>query len=207
MLLVAIQPPLAIAIMETEVYQIAPKNGTNIQELAKDGELLALREKLELPALELQNPNAEFFRFRKMTEDESNVFKVLFPVETEVEKYKEFLPLEVLQALEEFKATCPHRMVKPAMVWHAKDYDPDPILSIAVRTEYDKYEFPDAVYLIARWGEALLPMEQLERMAFQKWKAKRLTDLRRITREVASLLLDTQEAECVTTVSNPYFSA
>lgn len=191
--------------METEVYSIQPKNGSDIQELAKDGAMLSLREELGLPELQTKEAGGDFFRFRKMTEDENKVFSVLFPVKTKVAEYKELIPLEALQALKEFQDTCPHVIHGSPVVWHARDYDPDPILSVEVKTDPNN-EWARAVYLVARWGEALLPMEQLERMAFDRWKNKRVEALRKGLRDIKVALEDAEEALTIGTISDPYIS-
>lgn len=185
--------------METITYQIQPKDESNIQELAKEGELISLREELGLDPLKLKDKNSDLFRFRKITEEEHNIYSVLFPQKAAINDYDQFIPLDVLSALKEFKETCPYRIVDDKFtVWHAKDYDPDPILTASVRTENDEYSFANAVFLIARWGEALKPFEELKEIAFKKWKNARLHNLKSTVRKINNLIEETEGCEFIT---------
>jgi len=191
--------------MITEIYKIEPTNGADIQQLAKDGENMSLREELGLAPLKLKDENADFFRFRKMTEEEGKVYKVLFPNKTSINKYREFIPNDVLGALVEFKRTCPHHHVKEAQVWHVKDYDPDPILTVDCRTENDEYEFSNATFIIGRWGEALEDFATLKAKAFSEWKSKRTDKLNRIIEDVQLELRKTERALSIGKVEEPSY--
>ena len=191
--------------MITEIYKIEPTDGSDIQQLAKDGENLQLREELGLDPLPLKEDNADFFRFRKMTQEEGNVYDVLFPEKTSISLYREFIPNDILQALVEFKNTCPFYHIQEAKVWHAKDYDPDPILTVSCRTEKDDYSFVNATYIIGRWGEALESFATLQAKAFKQWKEKRITQLSDIIEEAQLALRKAEKAQSIGKTGSPSF--
>lgn len=151
--------------MQTEVY--ARCTPDELQTAVEDGEALLLREKLGLP--EVVKP----YRFRLLTAEEQMVFKTLFPVSTKLEHFEEYVPSEALEALIEAKDSCPWRMVESPLVWHAKAYDPDPVLLLPIRQANDAYNWPTGYVLVARWGAALENFATLAAKAFVKWKEDR----------------------------------
>mgnify|MGYP003627735045 CR=1 FL=1 len=187
--------------MITEVYTIE-QEGFGLDALVADGENALLRDSLELPEMKLKDSNAAPFKFRPITETESKVFKILFPVDTALEKYDSFVPNEVLEALKDFRDTCPTRLQGAPRVWHAKDYDPDPVLVQGFQENPD-YNFTSGYYLIARWGKALLPFEELEFTAFHHWRAQRLNKLRAMKQELKAAIKLTKNSESINGDVNP----
>ena len=187
--------------MITEVYTIE-QEGFGLDALVADGENALLRDTLDLPEMKLKDSNAAPFKFRQLTENESKVFKVLFPVGTALEKYYSFVPNEVLEALKDFRETCPTRLHGSPRVWHAKDYDPDPVLVQGFQKNPD-YNFASGYYLIARWGKALPPFEELQYTAFHRWRAQRLNKLRALKQELKAAIKLTKNSESINADIDP----
>lgn len=162
--------------MKVETYEVEVLEGDTIQQLAQEGEALTLREELGLADISKKEGNENIFRFRSITEEEKATYSILFPKEIDVKKYDKFIPLEAMQALKEFKETCPHKIVT-IKVWDAKDYDPDPVLIAGCYVGSDDYSFVNKEFIIARWGLALKPLEELIPMAIKKYWTKRRAKL------------------------------
>ena len=156
--------------MLTEIYKQTSLKPDEFKALLEDSVTSDLREELGLKPADI-TPEGGVFSYRKITQEESNVYSILFPVKTEIEHYTDFLPVEVLEAYADFKKTCPRKVVS-VEVWHAKDYDPDPLLVIGTR-EHDKYNFASEHYIVARWGDSLAPFPELATKALDIWKGKR----------------------------------
>jgi hypothetical protein len=154
-----------------------------------------------LPPVELKN-NAPF-RYRLITSEEKKVFQVLFPKITELNKYTDFIPNEVLEAMKEVQDTCPFKLVSHPYVMSPKEFDPDPVLVCPVRTVDDKYNFSNAEILVARWGSSLLPFEELREKAVKLWKASREIALRKIQRRVESELADLSLRQDISDIELP----
>jgi len=180
--------------MQTQVY--ARCTTDELQAAVEDGEAMLLRERLGLP--EVEKP----YRFRLLTEEESMVFKVLFPASTNIENYKEYIPSDVLEALIEAKGSCPWRMVESPVVWHAKAYDPDPVLLLPIRQANDAYNWPTAYVLVARWGDALEDFAVLAAKAFVKWKENRRNEVLGALHKAESELKKLEAANAIYTTSS-----
>ena len=89
--------------------------------------------------------------YREMTAKEFRVYRELFPVETEIGQYDaSFIPLRVLQVAAHAKQLGYYQQI---YVWSENTRPTDPIL--VGKISYDKY------HILARWGEALAPFEEL----------------------------------------------
>jgi len=181
--------------MITETYKIT-KNNSEIEEMLEDGNIQLLREELGLPPVTRKEAAAPF-KFRPITKEEMNVFKILFPKETLIENYKEFIPEEVLQEVADFKQTCPFRELR-FKVMSPKDYDPDPVMVCDLRDTNDEYSFANKTYLIARWGDALKPFEQLKEIATNMYKKQRAIALKAILRDAQYGLTELEDIEMAT---------
>jgi hypothetical protein len=150
--------------MQIETYEIEEVQG-ELGVMAADSEALELCEKLGLAGqLELSNKETDTrFPYPKLTAVQQTVFKALFPEETALERFSSgIIPLRVLQVA----AFCKEQpLIKKIVVWHPQDVKKDPVL--LGRTA----EYGGDYFLLARWGEALLPFEKLQEMALPIIKA------------------------------------
>jgi hypothetical protein len=91
-----------------------------------------------------------------MTALEAAVYGTVYPQATGVERYSAGpIPLRVLQVIAHART-----LFEKVVIWHPKEYDPDPVL-VGINGEYSKEE----VFLLARWGDALAPFEELQERA------------------------------------------
>lgn len=187
--------------MITELYRITPLPLDELTALVEDGDNSLLRESLGLPPVELKN-NVPF-RYRLITSEEKKVFQVLFPKITELNKYTDFIPNEVLEAMKEVQDTCPFKLVKTPYVMSPKEFDPDPVLVCPVRTVQDAHDWTNGEILVARWGTSLLPFEQLREKAVKLWKSAREIKLRQIQRQIENELSDLSFREEITEIDLP----
>lgn len=97
--------------------------------------------------------------YRAMTAEEGAVYRACFPETSALEKFRQSaIPLRVLQV-----AAHAAPMFELLEVWHPKEDRDDPLL-VGVRKD------PEATYrrqqfVLARWGEALVPFEELRTRA------------------------------------------
>lgn len=185
--------------MITEVFKTAVSH-SELEALVNDGETILLREKLGLPSVE------KISHFRLLTEEEARVYKHLFPQDTPISRYHDFIPVEALQALDDAINNCAYPKQSEARVWHAKTYDPDPVMLLPVRFSDTQYTWPDGHLLIARWGDALEPFEVLAKKAFEKWKAERLRQLALIKHKLAGEFEALSQATAIYSNNDPSLS-
>lgn len=151
--------------------------------LAADHEALELIDSLNLVGqLNLTNRDTvERFPYRKLAKTEAQVFGVLCPQRTKLESYSDgIIPLRVLQVAAHVQRTgyCDY-----LEVWHPENADiKDPFLIGCKKSGYD-YER----YLLARWGEELLSMEEMAACAKKIWAQKLKVHVGKIQREVEAL--------------------
>jgi hypothetical protein len=101
--------------------------------------------------------------YQKVDPRSQRVFEMLYPVKREFREYDAgTLPLEVLQEIQR----CQQNEWFPKIeVWY-DDKSPDPFL-----IGYDSKEWSANKFIIARWGDELLPFEQLVTKAIARFKA------------------------------------
>lgn len=128
-----------------------------------------------------------------MSDGENRVYGACFPVHDDVAKYSAgIIPIRVLQVVEHAKP-----MFEKIEVWHDKVINPDLVLVGVV--SYNKYR------LLARWGEALVPFEELlqkaQKLLEEKWK-------RILTRKVkdSQAMLDNLTSEVGAHLASDYVS-
>lgn len=153
--------------MLVETYEI--ENAVTNDELTAllaDGETQLLVEELNLTGQqELFNKVSEggvatkLHPFRRMTQEEVFVYKTLLPETCSLTNYKDGpIPLEVLRLAKQVR-----ELYQPDMayleVWKPKPGCVDPIL-VARKSNY-----ADPVFIIARWGESLIPFVELREQA------------------------------------------
>ena len=187
--------------MVTEIYTVEQK-GTELEDLVKDGDNQILREELGLSPISTGEKTGAPFKFRRITDEESKVYKFLFQQEVKLEDYDEFIPNEVLEAIREFKDSC-QKEVRGFVVWKEKDHDPDPVLLANIIN--DKYSWNDSVYIVARWGSALAPFKELKEKALKEWKAKREESLTEIVEQAKIELAKTKKTQTIGELNMPTF--
>lgn len=151
--------------MQVEKYRVERPSEDEMSNLANEGNITHLREELGLDT----GQEKGICPFRKISKQERLVFSWLFTRAKDLTNYDDFIPAEVLEAAVEFRNTFGGRLLC-FKVWFTAEYDPDPVLVAECRSEEDGYTFPESVYLIARWGDALKPFEELEKMAVKLWR-------------------------------------
>ena len=187
--------------MQTEIYSITPLTTDELTSLIEDGNNSLLRESLGLPKIETKESAP--FRFRFITDEEKKVFSVLFPQRTKLQDYQLYIPNEVLEAMQEVQGTSPYRFVDSPYIMSPKEYDPDPVLVCPVRMSNDQHTFPQAEILVARWGTALLPFEELRVKALSIWKSRRAAALKKVQRQLTDAMADLSDLQEITDLSEP----
>ena len=128
-----------------------------------------------------------------MSDSEMRGYGACFPVHDDVAQYSAgIIPIRVLQVVEHAKP-----MFGKIEVWHDKVIDPDPVL--VGQVSYNKYR------LLARWGEALVPFEELlqkaQKILEEKWK-------RNLTKKIkeSQAMLDNLASEVGAHLAGEYVS-
>jgi len=159
------------------------------KECEKSEEALALIEKLGLKGQsELTNDKGERFPYRKMSVQEFRVYSELFPAHSKIEDYSDsMIPLRVLQVAAHAKEL---GIAKEIQVWGERGKPVDPILVGTVG-------YNEPPFLLARWGEALAPFDELYEKAkkkmVEKYKAeaaKKIADMKAVLEAPESLALE-----------------
>jgi hypothetical protein len=193
--------------MKIQTYEIE-ETSSEIATLAADGEAMQIIDSLNLVGqLGLTNKETDTrFPYRKMTKAEREVFGVICPYKTRIENYSDgLIPVRVLQVAAHAAATQHCDWLE---IWHPESSDiKDPFLVGRIGSKQSN-GYTDSFYLLARWGEELLPFEQMEAIA-QKIKARQLVaKLKGILAEVQADLatvVAAQEAGDVPLHSSPYY--
>lgn len=172
--------------MKIETYEIEAIDQNEIQSLAAEGEALQLIESLGLSGQQtLMNPETKtLLPYRHMTAEEQFTYSVLFPQKSEVAAYKAgAIPLRVLQIIAHVReANIPDMCYLE--IWYPKDVKDDPVL-IARRNYYS-----GPIFILARWGDALFPLETLFEKAKIQCHALTRAKLVKIQNSVAAALAD-----------------
>jgi hypothetical protein len=167
--------------MKVETYEIAEVKEETEQQNA---EAVQLCEQLGLTG-QLKKSTAETavrFPYRLMHDDELFIYGILCPEQSDVHSFSnEPIPLEVLKTIAYVKSL---GVFKVLMVWSASSKAvKDPVL-----VGYIESQWHGSPYLIARWGEELLPLEVLLPDALKKWWTQRRSALRQIEQQVKAEL-------------------
>lgn len=170
--------------MQVETYEVELVDQDEMQQLATDGETSMLIESLGLEGQKslTNKEKGTVTPYRVVSAEERFVFRTLFPNQTKVESYKDGpLPLRVLQVIAHVR-----ELNIPDMgyfeVWHPNVGIDDPVL-VARKSSYY-----DPVYLLARWGNALLPFETLKAQALVVAKKTYAIGIRKAQKELATAL-------------------
>jgi hypothetical protein len=173
--------------MQVETYEVELVSQDEMQSLAADGEHAMLIESLGLSGQQklIGGEDIKPFPYRIMTQEEQRVFQILFPQQTKLEEYSsELIPLRVLQVALHAKST--DFLDKGLFVWSPKDSQVDPVL--LGKASIPGSTWGERIYLLARWGSALLPFPTLVAQAKAKWKARRKAELQKAIAEVTAHL-------------------
>lgn len=152
--------------MKIETYEIEEIKSSEASLMAADSEAIELIEKLGLKGQSslLNKDTATRFPYPKVTAVQEFVFKQNFPQATALEQFSSgIIPLRVLQVAAFCKQFPQTAYLE---VWHPIDVRKDPVL-VGRDSRWSSES-----YLLARWGEALEPFEQLQAKAKEIWTAK-----------------------------------
>lgn len=175
--------------MKVETYEVEQEN-TEIAQLAADGESAMLIEKLGLNGQKtlMNTDTGTMLPYRLITKEENAVFSTLFPIKTRIEEYKSGpIPVRVLQVAA-FVKELGRSDMKILEVWHPEDAKDDPVL--VAREE----SWRGTIYLLARWGQALLSFDELREKAVEKLKAVCVGKLKKARAEVESELAHVEDS-------------
>ena len=168
-----------------ETYEVESLNGSEIENLAAEGEALAIIEQLGLDGQKnLGGESGSNFPYRQLTAIEHFTFKTLFPNRAKIEDYKAGpIPLRALQVAA-FVRQLDSEEFAYLEIWYPAPGIDDPVL-VARKNSYS-----DPVYLLARWGAALKPVEELYEQAKGLVSSKTKAKLLKIKQEVETALAD-----------------
>ncbi len=149
--------------VQVETYEVDEVNSDLDTE--EDGSYLAMIDRLGLKGQrELVNPETkQVSPYRKMTDEEFKIFKILFPKVISVENYSNHkIPIRVLQVYEHAKSL---ELYEDISVWDEPAVEiTDPVL--VGKRKAGSYNY---VYdILARWGSALASVEELRELANKK---------------------------------------
>lgn len=173
--------------MQVETYE--EKETVQDDEIAAammEGEAAMLIESLELEGQKKlftsSNGAMAPHPYRAMTKEEAAVFGILFPNITEATAYSDGpMPLRILQVISHVKSLAREDMAFIG-VMHPEKFVDDPVL-FAQKTHWSGTR-----YILARWGKALEPFEDLKKKAFQKATEATASKLRNIQRQIQMLI-------------------
>lgn len=119
--------------------------------------------------------------YREMRKDEIIVYRQLLPKTTDLKSYKMGpIPVRVLQV-----AAHAQEFFDVLHVWHPEAEVKDPLLVGGI----GKYSWrPDQQFILARWGEVLLPWDELVKRAAQSFRDKAKAEAIRIRAKVDQFL-------------------
>lgn len=167
--------------IQVETYEERELNlGDELNDLALQGQRTLLIEELHLGGQrDLENGKTHAFRY--ITEEEKFVFEMLFPNKTCIMNYGDApIPLRVMEIAAEVKRL-DHPHMRFLEVWHpAKGID-DPVL-VARDKPYGQH-----IFLLARWGKALRPFEELKEMAIKQGAAFFKSEVEKAKRILATI--------------------
>ncbi len=143
-------------------------------------EKLCLKEQQKMFAEDVGTP------YQRLTRVGINIWHAFCPHVTELNDFKGYIPTRVLEIVEQTTERF-DRME----VWSEEQTNPDPVLVGVVGKEYSSNAI---FYLLARWGESLLPYGEVVKIAKEKWLSKRRNklnaQLKKAERDLAGLDAD-----------------
>ena len=180
--------------MQTETYEVigldVDGNGQPHNEVVSE-EALALIESLDLAGqrtlVEKRTVGDEEvvlrIPYRKMTAEEQAVFGALMPNRIELGKYGDGpIPLRALQVAAHAKSLS--YFTEGIEVWCPEPGRDDPVLVGKRKAERG---WGTDLYILARWGDVLLPFEELRAKAQQLVESKMRAKLAKVRGELSAL--------------------
>ena len=155
-------------------------------------DIVSLMDKLGLKKQKgLYEVNNRPIPYRRLKSDENFVYRVLCPNSCPIEDYEdEVIPLECFK---EIKRAQESKYFKHLTVWYAEAATiKDPVI-IGEKTNSNGYSID--LYIIARWGAELLPIEVLLPEAIAKYKAVVKAKIARIQGEIDSYLREIEAVD------------
>lgn len=170
--------------MQIETYEIEEVKG-EMGNLAADSEACELIKTLGLEGQQslVDGKTDTRFPYPEMSKKEHFVYGNTLPIRTDVSKYNAgIIPLRVLQIIA-YAKTVP--MITGLEIWHPESAKEDPLLVGKAKHENG---YSTIFYVLARWGDTLLPFASLEVKAKAAYKAKLINKLKAIKTEVDGAL-------------------
>ena len=180
-----------MSVIQVETYEVTEGVPSGEMEaLALEGEAQLLIESLGLSGqkqlFSKDGDGSIHHPYRAMTKEEHTVFSALFPHTSDVNDYKDGpIPLRVLQIIAHVREL-DHPDMQYIGVMHPPKFVDDPIL-FAQKTNYSGTRF-----ILARWGYALKPFDELKESAIKKKAAIAKGELLKIKRSVEGVLEDVE---------------
>ena len=171
--------------MEVETYEVTEATTEGKDSFEVEAEAASLIEELGLEGqkgLLAPDPDPDVktgtrVPYKKMTQQEVKVYSTLYPQRVDVEKYNDGpIPVRVLQVVAHARG-----MFEKLQVWGPQVMDPDPVL-VGVNGSY----YSGDMFLLARWGDALAPFEELYQRAFESLKTEWVDKAQEVVSEARS---------------------
>jgi hypothetical protein len=162
--------------MQIETYECQESVESSVDDKEQ---VVALVEKLELKGQKslICGEKSQICPYREMTEEENFVYSTILPERKEVSSFSASpMPLRVLQVLSHAMSI---GFFKYIFVWSAESIQVKDPLLVGYTGNYSFA--PDNIYMLARWGEVLLPMSELRTQAVKQYKDKMLAELKNRT--------------------------
>jgi hypothetical protein len=164
--------------MQIETYECQESVESTVDDKEQ---VVALVEKLELKGRQslICGEKSQICPYREMTEEENFVYSTILPERKEA--CRRFspapMPLRVLQVLSHALSI---GFFNNVFVWSAESIAESIQVKDPLLVGYTgQYNFsPDKIYMLARWGEILLPMSELRTQAVKMYKEKMLSELK-----------------------------
>lgn len=166
--------------MKVETYECEELKNSEATTMAADAESIELITKLGLEGqMKLSDPETLTRQpYREMTALEAYVWRAACPQTTALQKYSLGpIPLRVLQVAAHARELGIYESLE---VWHPRKVVDDPLLVGVPKGE----TYSRKRHLIARWGETLVPFEQLIEKARKTFAVEFEATLDRIQNEV-----------------------
>jgi hypothetical protein len=175
--------------MQIETFEVE-QTSSEIAVLAQDAAAVELCEKLGLKGQLTRSESKTLTRnpYRQIQADEAFVYAVLCPERTRPEEYSaEPIPLRVLQVFSHAKELGIYDRFE---IWSARHASvKDPVLVGIIK----QGGWQDVVYILARWGKELIPVDEMLPAAYKKWHAERMAALLKVKGQVDRAIAEHNE--------------